>query len=49
MNLWDVLIILAVAALCVPGLRQLFGRKQGGCHGSCSCCNTQCEQKQEKE
>ena len=39
MNIWDILILLAVAAMLLLAVRAIRGGKAGSCHkgGGCSC------------
>ena len=49
MNVWDVLILLAVAVMIFFALRAIRGGKAGSCHdcsscsGNCSACRQPCE------
>ena len=49
MNIWDILILLAVGALVLPALRAVRRGKTGGCHdcgGACACCEKNCANRQ---
>ncbi|MBR3742806.1 MAG: FeoB-associated Cys-rich membrane protein [Clostridia bacterium] len=37
MNIWDILIMLAVAGAVVLGIRRMRRRKAGGCGCGCGC------------
>ena len=50
MNLWDVLILLLVAAAVLLALLSIRKGKTGGCHGGCSGCPQSCHcAKKEKD
>lgn len=47
MNVWDILILLALGAAAAFALRHIVKqRKQGGCGGNCSGCSAPCAHKQ---
>ena len=51
MNIWDILILLAVGALVLLALRAVRRGKTGGCHdcgGACACCEKDCRNRQTK-
>ena len=46
MNVWDILILLALGAAAAFALRHIVKqRKQGGCGGNCSGCSAPCAEK----
>jgi hypothetical protein len=42
MNLWDIIILLAVSGAVVLAVRSLRRGKKAGCCGTCSCCASGC-------
>ena len=42
MNLWDILILLAVAGLVYLAVRALRSGRSGACHGNCAACRSKC-------
>ena len=42
MNLWDILILLLVAAMVLLALRAIRKGRAGGCHNGCSHCAQSC-------
>ena len=52
MNIWDILILLAVGAMLLLALRAMRRGKAGGCHdcgGQCACCGRDCADRQANE
>ena len=48
MNIWDILIVLAVIGCLLLALRGLKSKK-GGCPGCCAGCQKTCESRKEKD
>ncbi len=46
MNVWDILILLAVAGAAALALRFMRRRKKAGCSGCCTACGQSCPYKE---
>jgi hypothetical protein len=47
-NIWDIVIIVAVLGIAIFGTIRLK-KKKGGCHGSCCSCCEDCSKKNKNE
>ena len=45
MNVWDIIILLIIAGIIAGAILLIRGKKNSGCHGSCSDCASCCKQK----